>query len=119
MRAARHRAPGRQRHLTGIRGAAREWWYNCNAEARLCVELHMNMHEFLKNRLKFPPNELLKYEGKYVAWSPDGKAILASDDDELRLGSFIRSAGYDTAEVLITFVPPADEVVLGGGGAAP
>jgi hypothetical protein len=74
------------------------------------------MQEFLKNRLAFPAEELMKYAGQYVAWSPDGKRILASDEDELQLDATIRVAGHDPAEVLISFVPDPDEVILGGGG---
>lgn len=79
----------------------------------------MDMQEFLKNRRQFPPDELQKYAGKHVAWSPDGTAIIASDDDELRLDATIRAAGYDPADVLVSFVPFPDEVILGGGGFTP
>jgi hypothetical protein len=75
----------------------------------------MDMQLFLKNRQQFPPEELAKYEGKYVAWSPDGASILATDEDELRLDKTIEAAGYDSAEILIAFVPPGDEIILGGG----
>jgi hypothetical protein len=75
----------------------------------------MNMQEFLKNRMQFPPEELLKYAGSYVAWSPDGTAIIASDTDLLRLDEKIRATGHNRADVLISSVP-ADDVVLGGGG---
>jgi hypothetical protein len=43
------------------------------------------------------------------------RAILASDEDELRLDKTIEAAGYDSAEILIAFVPPGDEIILGGG----
>jgi hypothetical protein len=76
----------------------------------------VNMQEFIKNRAQFPAEELWKYAGKYVAWSPDGTRILASDDEHLPLDATIRAAGYNPAEVLITFVPPPDEIILGGGG---
>jgi hypothetical protein len=76
----------------------------------------MDMQQFLKNRHAFPPAELARYAGKYVAWSPDGGRIIASDDDELVLDAAVKSAGYDPAEVLISFIPCPDEVILGGGG---
>ena len=76
----------------------------------------MNMQDFLKNRATFPPGRMRKYAGKYVAWSPNGTRIVASDDDELRLDEILKTAGYDPSEALVTFVPHADEVVLGGGG---
>jgi hypothetical protein len=70
---------------------------------------------FQKNRALFPPEELSKYAGKYVAWSPDGASILASDEDELRLVNAIRAGGHDTGAVLIAYVPVDDDVLLGGG----
>jgi hypothetical protein len=79
----------------------------------------MDMQEFLKNRNQFPPEELAQYAGRYVAWSPDGTSILASDEDELRLDATIKAIGYDPAEVLVSFVPSPDEVILGGGGDLP
>ena len=53
----------------------------------------MDMHEFIKNRLAFPPEQLLQYRGKYIAWSPDGKRIVASDEDPLRLDDTVIAAG--------------------------
>jgi hypothetical protein len=76
----------------------------------------MDMQQFLKNRSQFPPEELAKYAGRYVAWSPDGTTIFASDEDEVRLDAAINAAGHDAAEVLVSFVPYPDEVILSGGG---
>src|SRR5438309_1958126 len=75
----------------------------------------MDMQLFMKNRAQFPPEELAKYTGKYVAWSPDGASVLASDEDEVRLTKAIESSSYDSAEILIAYVPDPDEVLLGGG----
>ena len=76
----------------------------------------MDMQQFIRNRSQFPPEELAKYVGQYVAWSPDGTRIVASDEDPLRLDAAIPAAGYDPAEVLISFVGDPDEVILGGAG---
>jgi len=73
------------------------------------------MQRFQKNRQNFPPEELARYAGKYVAWDPEGTHILASNEDELQLANAVRAAGYNSAEVLIAFVPAEDEVLLGGG----
>lgn len=75
----------------------------------------MDMQAFQKNRQQFPAEELAKYAGKYVAWSPDGTRIIASDHDELRLTNKVRADGLDSAEILIAFVLADDEVLLGGG----
>ena len=50
----------------------------------------MNMYEFDKNRAAFPPEDLLPYLGKYVVWNPDGKRIIASDEDLLKLDPIFR-----------------------------
>ncbi len=76
----------------------------------------MDMQQFLRNRHAFPLEELARYAGKYVAWSPDGTRILASDEDELRLDATIKDAGHESSEVLVSFVPFPDEVILGSGG---
>jgi hypothetical protein len=78
--------------------------------------LPMDMQQFLKNRCAFPPEELTKYAGQYVAWSPDGTRILASDDDLQRLDGAVKASGYDPAEVVVSSVPFPDEVIFGGGG---
>ncbi len=78
----------------------------------------MQMQIWLKNRQQFPLQELMKYAGKYVAWSPDGTRIIACDEDEERLDQAMIAGGHDPAEVLVSFIPFPDEVVLGGGGVA-
>ena len=75
----------------------------------------MDMRQFIQNRQKFPPDELAKYAGHYVAWSTDGKSILASGDDELALDRLLTAQGHDTSDILIAFVPLPDEVLLGRG----
>lgn len=75
----------------------------------------MNMQLFQKNRQQFPPEELARFAGKYVAWSSDGASILAANDDELQLAKELQAAGHNSAEVLIAFVPLEDEILLGGG----
>ena len=75
----------------------------------------MDMREFLKNRSQVSPDELEKYAGKYVAWSPDGKRIVAADDDPIQVVATVRSAGFDPAECVLSSIPAAEEIVLGGG----
>jgi hypothetical protein len=40
----------------------------------------VSMQEYLKNRNRFPAEELEKYAGRYVAWSPDVTGIVASGE---------------------------------------
>ncbi|MBI1914064.1 MAG: hypothetical protein HYS12_04915 [Planctomycetes bacterium] len=75
----------------------------------------MDMQQLLRNRQRFPPEELARYVGQYVAFSPDGTRIVASDEDLARLDAKIKAAGYDPAETLVSAVP-AEDVILGGGG---
>jgi Family of unknown function (DUF5678) len=72
------------------------------------------MQQFLANREQFPPGELAKYAGKYIAWSPDGKRILASDDDLEKVAAAVEDQGYDSSEIVLSSVPFPDEVVTGG-----
>jgi hypothetical protein len=73
----------------------------------------MDMYEFDKNRAAFPPEDLLPYLGKYVVWSPDGKRIIASDEDLLKLDDMVRELGYDLSEVVFSSVPAADSIMGG------
>jgi hypothetical protein len=75
----------------------------------------MDMREFLTNRTQVSPAEIEKYAGKYVAWSPDGKQIIAANEDPLQVVAAVKSAGYDPAECVLSSVPAIEEVVLGGG----
>ena len=75
----------------------------------------MNMREFITNRTQVSPTELEKYAGKYVAWSPDGKQIIAADDDPIKVVAAARLAGYDPAECVLSSIPASEELVMGGG----
>ena len=76
----------------------------------------MDYQQYLKNRRNFPLDELARYAGSYVAWSPEGDRIIANDEDPLRLEELIKALGYDPAEIVVSSVPYPDEVILGGGG---
>lgn len=76
----------------------------------------MDMHAFITNRNQFPPEELMKYAGRYVAWGPDGTRILASADEITAVAAQVDALGYDSDEVVLGFVPDPEEVILGGGG---
>ena len=75
----------------------------------------MDMQQLLRNRHQFPPEELARHIGQYVAFSPDGTRIIASDEDLVRLDAKVKEAGYDPAETLVSALP-AEDVILGGGG---
>ena len=75
----------------------------------------MDMREFLKNRSQFAAADLGKYAGLYIAWSPDGTKIIASNGDAMKLVAAVKSAGFNPQECVISSVPEGEEVVLGGG----
>jgi hypothetical protein len=73
----------------------------------------MNMQEYLKNRLAFPLEELAKHRGKWVAWSPDGRWLVATSRDPEALDALILAAGENPEECTVEGIPDAD-CVLGG-----
>lgn len=75
----------------------------------------MDMQEYLKNRHRFSLDELEQYAGKHIAWSPDGRRIIASADDLPTLCQAVDASEFDPAEVVMEPVPFPDEVVLGAG----
>lgn len=74
----------------------------------------MDMQRFLKNRRQFPLDQLAKYAGKHIAWSPDGDSIVASDEDLARVIAAVKASGYDPAECVLSSVPACDSVIGGG-----
>jgi hypothetical protein len=72
--------------------------------------------QFNKNRASFPLDELAKYEGNWVAFSPDGIKIVAADPDLAVLEQKVRSAGYNPADVGFENVPAESdgEIFIGG-----
>jgi hypothetical protein len=74
----------------------------------------IDINEFRRNQSRYPRAELEKYNGQYVAWSPDGTFILAGDPDPLRLDALLRATGHDPGEILVTRVAIPEEVGWSG-----
>lgn len=66
-----------------------------------------------ENRARFPEEELAKYYGKHVAWNADGTRIVASGNDDGEVITIADAAGYKREEVVFSYVPFPDEVILG------
>jgi len=63
---------------------------------------------FLANRAAFPVQELQKYAGQWVAWSPDGSRVAASAAQPELLDEVLRAAGEDPATCVIEGIPGDD-----------
>ena len=74
----------------------------------------MTWQEHLKNRQAVPAGELKKYHGKYVAWNHEGTRIVATGGDDLQAFNAALAAGYDPGQVVFSYVPFHDEILVGG-----
>ena len=73
-----------------------------------------DLKDFDENWRSFPPEKLVPYQGKYVAWSPDGKQILASGDSEEEMEERLPEGNIDPSQVVGEYIVPADITLLGG-----
>lgn len=71
-----------------------------------------DLRYFDKNRAKYPPEQLVAYEGQFVAWSPDGLRILASAADRAALYKKLDEAGIHFSQVVFDYVYPGDTVLI-------
>ncbi len=60
------------------------------------------------NRAAFPLEQLIPYEGRYVAWSADSTRILANGADLFEVEGNVVASGLDPSQVIYEFVPPPD-----------
>ena len=65
-----------------------------------------DLSHFEENRSKFPLEELAKYGGKHVAFSPDGTRIVGSGDSEEELDANLEAAGIPFSQVVYSYVDP-------------
>lgn len=61
----------------------------------------------------FPVEELSKHRGCWVAFSPDGRRLIASSLSLTTLDSQVRKAGEDPEEVLLERIPDGDCITSG------
>jgi hypothetical protein len=74
----------------------------------------MFTQEFWENRARFPHEELAKYLGQWVAFSPDGCRIVASAATLEALEDRLQAAGEDAQQLIFEGVPgPEDDTFLG------
>ena len=73
----------------------------------------MGISVYLENRSKFPQEELQQYTGKWIAFSSDGRQIVASATDLAQLEDNLIGAGLDPEHVVFELVPNPD-MITGG-----
>ena len=73
----------------------------------------MNPAAYRENRARFSPAELAVYQGQWVAFSLDGRRIIASSHDLAELDKLIIDAGENPQEVALEHIEP-DDISLGG-----
>jgi hypothetical protein len=69
----------------------------------------LDLGTFHQNRCNFPPEKLIPYQGKYVAWSLDGTCILASGDTEEEVDRQLAAAGIGLDQVVSSYVDRLDQ----------
>ena len=67
-----------------------------------------DLSHFEENRSKFPLEELAKYWGKQVAFSPDGTRIVASGDTLEELDANLEAAGIHFSQVVTSYIDLPD-----------
>jgi hypothetical protein len=73
---------------------------------------------FLANRAAFPVEELAKYAGQWVAWSPDGSRIAASAADPEFLADLLVAQGEDPALCVVEGIPDLEAPLGEADGSA-
>ena len=74
----------------------------------------MNWDEHYGNRDALPIEELRPCYGKHVAWSLDGKRILAAGKDDGEVLRGVKAAGLSPEDVVLSYIPFPDETLVGG-----
>jgi hypothetical protein len=74
--------------------------------------------KFLANRVVFPVQELAKYAGQWVAWSPDGSRVAAIAADPAELDRLLQAAGEDPMQCVIEGIPGDDAPAVEADGSA-
>ncbi len=76
----------------------------------------MNLTEFQRNRASISQELLTPFQGHWVAFSGDGRTILASRDTLDQLENQLAAQGEDPQEVFLERIgEPEDDIILRGG----
>jgi hypothetical protein len=73
----------------------------------------MDTKTYRTNRTQFPRTALGRHRGQWVAFSADGRSLLACDEELERLGEILTSQGQDLQQVVFEYVSgPEDDSLL-------
>lgn len=67
-----------------------------------------DLSHYEENRCKFPLDELAKYAGKHIAFSPDGTRIVASGDSLDEVIERLQATGIHFSQVVHSYVDGPD-----------
>jgi hypothetical protein len=88
------------------------------AENAMVVDVMSEMEcrrKFLERRAALPAEALVRYAGRWIAWSPDGSRIVADSEAPEDLDDRIHAAGEDPERCVVEGIPATD-AMLGGEG---
>ena len=72
--------------------------------------------QYRTNRARFPPANLVKYHALRVAFSADGRRVVASGESVERLEEELAGMGKEAHGVVLEWLAgPEDDSMLGGG----
>jgi hypothetical protein len=75
----------------------------------------MNRQEYYNNRRVFSPTELAKHRAQWVAFSLDGKRLIAGAATLEALEEEIAARGENPQRAVLEYIPgPEDDISLGG-----
>jgi hypothetical protein len=73
----------------------------------------MNTRQLRDNRSAFPAAELVKYRGQWVAFSGDGRRVIAGAPDLVELDALLVAMGEDAEQVALEFIDADESFVTG------
>jgi len=69
------------------------------------VQKPLDMAAMMANRAAYPPEQLLPFRDKVIAWDGDGSEILAVADSFKELCAIMDAEGIDASQVSIEWIP--------------
>ena len=71
------------------------------------------MERFEENRVRFPLEKLIPYEGFHVAWNLEGTAIVAAGRSMEEVGNKVEAAGLPLNRVVFGYIDGPGASVMG------